>query len=124
MTIIYHICSRFPRAKLHEIPAVKLCKTQIHREMGKKALTEVKSGELHGERAERGRESPFGVQSMAYAGEFLHKRTSADKISRFMFRPPGFHFSGSSFPGGSPSLLLMLQASFRFFMDSRRASAK
>ena len=42
MTIIYHIRPRFPRAKLHEIPAVKLCKTQIHREMGKKALTEVK----------------------------------------------------------------------------------
>ena len=41
MTVIYHIRPRFPRAKLHEIPAVKLCKTQIHREKGRKALTEV-----------------------------------------------------------------------------------
>lgn len=43
MTIIYHIRFRFPRAKLHEIPAVKLCKTQIHREKQRKVLTQVKN---------------------------------------------------------------------------------
>lgn len=43
MTVIYHIRPHFPRAKLHELPGLKLCKTQIRGENRRKVLTQVKN---------------------------------------------------------------------------------